>query len=74
VKVVISRLSELRHHLLTNKPMEPVVHGDDIELWETVFNKYREKFSGENPKWFSVSWLFAECYMYRKMMEVIRQR
>ena len=74
VKSVISKLSELRYQLETDKPMEAIAHGDDIKEWAAVFDVYRSKFKGENPKWFAVSWLFAECFMYRKMVETIRER
>ena len=74
VKAVIAQLSELRYQLQTDKPMEPIVHGDDVKEWSSVFDVYHEKFNGENPKWFSVSWLFAECFMYRKIMEIVRER
>lgn len=74
MKAVISQLSELRYQLETDKTMEPITHGDDVKEWTSVFNIYREKFKGESPKWFAVSWLFAECFMYRKIVEVVRQR
>ena len=74
VKTVISQLSELRYQLLTDKPMEPVIVGDDLKEWDSVFDTYRKKFKGENPKWFSVSWLFAECFMYRKIAQIFRNR
>ncbi len=74
VKKVISQLSKLRYQLLTDKPMEPIAHGDDTQEWDLVFDRYRKKFNEENPKWFSASWLFAECYMYRKIVEIIRTR
>lgn len=74
VKAVLAQLSKLRYELQTDKPMEPILSGDDLQAWGSVFERYRQKFKGENPKWFAVSWLFAECFMYRKIMEILRGR
>ena len=74
VQGVLAQLSELRYKLQTDKPMEPIENGPDAKEWGIVFERYREKFKGENPKWFAVSWLFAECYMYRKIVEILHSR
>ena len=74
MKAVISQLSELRYQLQTDKPMDPIKHGSDVKEWASVFNDYCREFNGENPRWFAVSWLFAECFMYRKIMEISRER
>ena len=73
VKAAVSRLSELRYLLQTDKPMEAIASGDDVELWRPVFEVYRSEL-GREPHWFGVSWLFLECYMYRKVMEIIRDQ
>lgn len=73
-KGVLAQLSQLRYELQTDKPMEPIRTGGDVGEWDTVFNRYRQKFKGENPTWFAVSWLFAECFMYRKIVEILRGR
>ena len=57
----------------TNKPMVPISSGNDVHYWTEVFEVYQQKL-GEEPKWFAVSWLFFECYMYRKVMEIIRSK
>ena len=74
VQAVLAQLSKLRYELQTDKAMEPIESGADTKEWSIVFERYREKFKGENTKWFSVSWLFAECYMYRKIVEILRSR
>lgn len=74
MKAVLAQFSKLRYELQTDKPMEPIESGEDLKAWSLVFDRYRSKFGGENPKWFSVSWLFAECYMYRKIVEILRNR
>lgn len=74
MKKVLAQLSKLRYELQTDKPMESIGSGGDLKAWQIVFSRYREKFEGENPKWFAVSWLFAECFMYRKIVEILRAR
>ena len=48
--------------------------GDDVKEWKAVFETYRQILGGEEPSWFNVSWLFAECYMYRKIVETLKTR
>ena len=57
----------------TDKAMEPITHGHDIEQWNHVFSVYRKELGAE-PTWFSVSWLFSECFMYRKIADIILNR
>lgn len=38
----------------------------DINTWNEVFNRY---FKEEN--WYSASWLFAECYLYRRIRSIL---
>jgi hypothetical protein len=71
---VLAQLSKLRYELQTDKSMDPIKTGADVALWNMVFSRYRQKFEGDNPMWFHVSWLFAECFMYRKIVEIIRGR
>ena len=73
VQAVLAQLSKLRYELETDKQMEPIKSGADLKAWDMVFERYQKKF-GENPKWFAVSWLFAECYMYRRVVEILRDR
>lgn len=57
----------------TDKPMVHITSGNDAHLWREVFETYRQKL-GEESSWFAVSWLFFECYMYRRIMEIIRSK
>ncbi len=68
MKAVLSELSRLRYQLQTNKTLECVEEGSDTEQWRRVFASYQEN------NWFTVSWLFAECHMYRKIAEAFQQR
>ncbi len=74
VKAVLSHLSQLRYELQTNKEMTGIEEGCDVEQWKGVFSRYKETLQGEEPLWYTVSWLFAECYMYRKIAESFQKR
>ena len=74
IKQVLAQLSQLRYELLTDKTMECLKTGEDLKEWDMVFASYKEKFKGEGPKWFAVSWLFAECFMYRKIVAILKSR
>ena len=74
LKSVIGQISKLRYEMLTDKPMVPISNGPDVDQWNTVFQVYEKELEGAEPSWFSVSWLFAECYMYRKIADVIKSR
>ena len=71
---MIAKLSELRYAMQTSKPMIPIEFGVDVKEWSQVFDAYRSQLQGEEPQWFAVSWLFAECYMYRKIAEILQTR
>ena len=70
---VLAELSKLRYELETDKPMGGIQSGPDWEQWGAVFDTYRKDLGGE-PTWYKVSWLFAECYMYRKISEMLHNR
>ena len=38
-----------------------------------VIEVYSKK-NGKPPSWFSASWLFVECFMYRKIFDVLQMR
>lgn len=71
--MIIGCLSELRYQMQTDKAMAVIRCGLDVEQWNAVFEVYRKEL-GTEPSWFSVSWLFAECFMYRKIADVIQRR
>ncbi|VDN31152.1 unnamed protein product, partial [Dibothriocephalus latus] len=70
-KLVIHHLSKLRYELVTDKPFatlfdEPT---SDVDQWNSEIAHLEE---GRNSA-FSASWLFAECYMYRRIMNIVSQ-
>lgn len=47
-----------------NKPFEVLVDDmEDLEVWNHQVTQYVD----QNLTWFSAPWLFAECYMYRRI-------
>jgi hypothetical protein len=74
LKSIIGQVSELHYQMQTDKPMQPITCGPDVQQWNEVFEVYRKELGGAEPTWFSVSWLFAECFMYRKIADIIQSR
>ena len=70
---MLSQLSELRYQLETNKAIVPIKHGEDAKEWATAYETYQQHL-GSDPLWYRVSWLFAECYMYRRIAEIFQTR
>lgn len=80
-KQVISELTKIRKDVETNKPtilFEPIgslteelnYFNDDIELWNKTLEANR--LSDQSmPKYFESAWLLVECYLYRKLKEVM---
>ncbi|KAK5974835.1 Phage minor structural protein [Trichostrongylus colubriformis] len=70
VKAVIAELSELRYRIATDKPLEDISDTSySYEMWNNLLAKMRVKFGGADElKWFNSEWLFAECYMYRRIV------
>lgn len=69
-KELIEKLAKLKYELQTNKQIEPIVSElSDTKLWnEYIKNELKEQ--NGNIEYFSVSWLFSECYIYRAMREI----
>ncbi|GAA6059403.1 hypothetical protein JCM10212_003635 [Sporobolomyces blumeae] len=63
-KALIEKISQLIYEIKTDKvlePLEPTGYPDDSQ-------HYNDELSRSQGKtWFSVSWLLAECYLYRKL-------
>lgn len=65
LKNIIGSVSKLKYEVQTDKNFTQF-HGKekDKELW----NKQLE--GNENNSYFSAIWLYAECYMYRKLKSI----
>lgn len=84
MKGILGALAKLRNELQTNKPItrfdESLAVGKDNACMEDFveWNIALGSMAARNlinlsdpPKWFESSWLFVECYMYRRIMAAI---
>ncbi|CAG2066164.1 unnamed protein product, partial [Timema podura] len=70
VKTVIGQLSELKNELQTNKPLVELKSRErDGYQWNTFLEDQR-KAGHQELRWFGTVWLYAECYMYRRMWQI----
>ncbi|KAL8838011.1 MAG: hypothetical protein Q9176_005360 [Flavoplaca citrina] len=62
-KATVERLTKLKYELQHNRPLTPLL--DDGRRDVADYN--RELNALASPTWFDVSWLYAECYLYRRI-------
>ncbi|EDV20231.1 uncharacterized protein TRIADDRAFT_51013 [Trichoplax adhaerens] len=73
---IISKLSKLRNEMQTNKEI-PELNDEfeDLPIWNNYLRNADQLQESERPlKWFTASWLFTECYMYRGIFSAIMAR
>lgn len=71
-KTILGGFSKLRYEMMTDKPLTLLKDsGEDIPAWNQVHKEWLAKLQKE-PTFFSVSWLYAECFMYRKVHEIFQ--
>ncbi|XP_043189634.1 damage-control phosphatase ARMT1-like isoform X1 [Amphibalanus amphitrite] len=70
LKQINGSLSELKSTMQRNKPLQPLAGaGADVPLWNRLLEE--QWVDGEPPVWFDAPWLFVECYMYRRVREIL---
>lgn len=68
-KDLIEKLAKLKYELTTNKPfVELNSNLEDTKLWNDCLRTELERT--KDVTWFNVSWLYAECYVYRRIREI----
>lgn len=68
-KSILGSFSKLRYEMMTDKPLAYLTdNSSDVTIWNKCFDSWTEKLSA-CPTYYSVSWLYAECYMYRRIHE-----
>lgn len=60
-KEIVSELARLKYELQHDRELSPIP--DDGEADVKAYNE--ELAARGSPKWHSVPWLYAECYLYR---------
>ena len=71
-KEIIGQLSKLRYLLMTDKPLEKLEYQNmnDFCIWTDAMVKEEAK-QGSPLSWFSSRWLFVECYLYRRVQDIM---
>ncbi|KAJ9628625.1 Hairy/enhancer-of-split with YRPW motif protein 2 [Taxawa tesnikishii (nom. ined.)] len=67
-KKVIEGLAKLKYELQHDRQISPLP--DDGEADIAGYNQELEQRG--NPKWFEVSWLYSECYLYRRVSTLFK--
>jgi hypothetical protein len=69
LKFCIGEISKLKYELQTNKEMV-ALPGDDFDKYE--WNKLLNEIKPNNA-YFSAVWLYAECYIYKKLKSIFEE-
>lgn len=68
VKIVVGDLAKLKNEMQTNKSITKT----ESTVWNTYLGLMGQRyFDGkiEDVKWYFAPWLFAECYMYKRLYD-----
>jgi uncharacterized protein with ATP-grasp and redox domains len=60
---VVKRLNSLGEELLNNKVKPLTEKAIDVEQWNSVWRKYKDR------TWFDIPWYFAESFFFRRILE-----
>ncbi|KAI1171743.1 hypothetical protein F4777DRAFT_36178 [Nemania sp. FL0916] len=67
-KRIVEELARLKYELQHDRPLTPIT--DDGFPDVALYNHELEKLG--SPTWFTVPWLYCECYLYRRMSTYFR--
>nr|XP_047131780.1 damage-control phosphatase ARMT1-like isoform X1 [Hydra vulgaris] len=70
---IISKLCMLKDEILTNQSLRKINDtADDNEMWNKLIeNTPILAINETEPTWLTVAWLHCQCYMYRRIIEVL---
>ncbi|XP_050433294.1 damage-control phosphatase ARMT1-like [Adelges cooleyi] len=69
INSVLLKLDSLRSEILSNKPFRKLESDNvDVKIWNQVLEDYTDK-DGKRPTWLYTFWLYAECYVHRRLFE-----
>lgn len=81
-KLIVAGIAKLRKELETNKPTELFqkidlpdeykYFNEDIEDWNKALDGSKLS-DGSLPRWFDSPWLLVECYLYRRLKDIVLQ-
>lgn len=75
-KNIVSQLSRLKNEMQTDKTLRKLKDSySDVQKWNTFLDKIPILESAKStPTWYSVAWLYCECYLYRRIFEATELR
>lgn len=70
-KSLIEELARLKYELQTDKTIKALDSDySDTKEWNEILKREENSHANEEVTWFNISWLYAECYLYRRMREI----
>ncbi|RUP43628.1 hypothetical protein BC936DRAFT_136927 [Jimgerdemannia flammicorona] len=65
-KEIIERIGALKYEMQRDRPFRPIEEdgSTDYTTWNAILSQ-----DFPNSSWFSATWLFSECYLYRRVRE-----
>ncbi|KAK8846563.1 hypothetical protein IAR55_005649 [Kwoniella newhampshirensis] len=64
-KAIIARISEMKYEMSHNAILSPIPEDGDDNV--SCYNDELATFSEDERRWSTMNWLFAECYVYRRL-------
>ena len=73
VKASIGQMSEMKYQMQTNKQLDDLKcsSAPDFDHWQSTIKSF--VINGNYPTWFGAPWLLVECYMYRRIADILMQ-
>ncbi|CBY00879.1 similar to DUF89 domain protein [Plenodomus lingam JN3] len=68
-KWIVSELAKLKYEVQHDRELTPIP--DDGQSDVAAYNE--ELAARGNPKWHNVPWLYAECYLYRRVSSIFKR-
>ncbi|WWD21880.1 hypothetical protein CI109_106368 [Kwoniella shandongensis] len=64
-KAIIAKISEMKYEMSHNAILSPIPEDGDDNV--SCYNEELASFSEDERRWTTMNWLFAECYVYRRL-------
>ncbi|WWC58951.1 uncharacterized protein I303_101496 [Kwoniella dejecticola CBS 10117] len=64
-KKIISQISQMKYDMGHNAALTPIENDGDIN--RECYNDELRTYPDEDCRWGTMNWLYAECYMYRRL-------
>ena len=77
LKAIVGKMSKLKNEVQTDKVLLRLQDQlSDVSVWNDYLAQdiKKQEAAGSRSSWFCSSWLFTECYFYRRIKEAIELR